>query len=228
VTVAARRRGVGTALFDRTAEDVPSGTRRVMGFTDDRDDDVVLGWLATRAFRPFQHSIHSTLELRTRPAVAPDRTGLTVEAVDPWSTAEDPGVARLYAESDTSPEAEQIGTLTWQRQLDGARLLGGDALLELLRDPDGRPVAMSLAAHDEGRQWDVLYTGVLPTERGRGLARLAKAALHDALADRGVETVGTDNEAANAGIRHVNEQLGYRRKQGTRRHVRDLTTDPLP
>ncbi len=230
VTAAARRRGVGAALFDRTAENVPDGTGRLLAFTDDRDDDVVMGWLEARHFRPFQHSIHSRLDLRSRPAVPDktDRSDLTVELVDPYSTADDPGVIRLYEDSDTSPEAQAIGALTWQQQLDGARVFRTEALLLLVRDSEGQPVAMSMAQHAEGRRWNVHYTGVLPQARGRALGRFAKAALHDALAERGVEEIGTDNEASNTGIRHVNDQLGYRRDKGMRRHTRDLTADPLP
>lgn len=54
-----------------------------------------------------------------------------------------------------------------------------------------------------------------------------KSALHDEVARRHGSRLETDNEATNAGIRHLNEQLGYRRTQGTRRHRRDLTAHPL-
>jgi GNAT superfamily N-acetyltransferase len=230
VTAAARRTGVGAALFDRTAGTVPAGTHRLLGFSDDRDDDVVLPWLAARAFRPFQHSIHSSLDLRSRPVVpdTTDRSGLSVELVDAFSTADDASVAQLYGASDTSPESRQIGALTWQQQLEGARSFGTEALLVLVRDEESRPVAMTLAQHAEARRWSVRYTGVHPQARGRAIGRFAKAALHDVLADRGVDEVDTDNEASNTGIRHVNEQLGYRREKGVRRHARDLTADPLP
>lgn len=229
VTSAARRQGVGSALFDRTAEHVPPGTRRLLAFTDDRDDDFVLDWLAERHFTPFQHSIKSSLDLPSRPTVPEthDRSGLTVDLVDPESTADDEGVAALYEESDTSPEASAIGTLTWLQQLEGARTFGTEGLLVLVREA-GRPVAMSLAQQAEGDRWSVLYTGVRPADRGRALGRHAKVLLHDALAARGVRRLDTDNEAANAGIRHVNEQLGYRRAKGSRRHQRDLTVHPLP
>ncbi|HEX7188938.1 MAG TPA: hypothetical protein VF423_11995 [Actinomycetes bacterium] len=40
--------------------------------------------------------------------------------------------------------------------------------------------------------------------------------------------VASDNEAENAGMRRVNEKLGYVRTRGTRRFVRDLTANPLP
>ena len=72
VTASARRRGVGAALFDRTAENVPSGTGRLLAFTDDRDDDVVMAWLATR--HSDRSSTRSTAERWTCAPGLPCRT----------------------------------------------------------------------------------------------------------------------------------------------------------
>jgi hypothetical protein len=94
---------------------------------------------------------------------------------------------------------------------------------------DGRPVALALAGRAlQSDDWHVSYTGVDLDQRGAGLGAVVKSALHDEVARRGGARLKTENEATNAGIRHVNEQLGYRPTQGTRRHQRDLTTDPLP
>ena len=228
VTAAARRKGVGSALFDRTSQEVPKGTRRVLGFSDDRDDDVVLPWLAARGFVPFQHSIESGLDLRGRPSVPDrDRGGLVVEIIDPFDVADDVDVASLFEESDTSPEADAIGRMAWTGQLDSVRKYQTEAVLVLARD-SGRPVSRSLAQRTDNRRWRVLYTGVRPVDRGQALGRYAKVVLHAELEQRGAERVETDNEAANTGIRHVNEQLGYVRTSGHRRHARDLEQYPLP
>jgi RimJ/RimL family protein N-acetyltransferase len=96
-----------------------------------------------------------------------------------------------------------------------------------LVDLQGEPVAMSLAQQTDDTDWDVLYTGVHPAARGRGLARVAKAALHDDLVRLGATRLETYNEAGNAGIRHVNAALGYLRVKGARRHRRDLAAHPL-
>ena len=226
VSPAARRQGVGAALFDRTVRSVPPGTGRLLGFSDDRDDDAVLPWLAQRHFVPFQHSIASELDLagwRSDGQVPPD---VSVRVVDPQSTRDDEAVARLYVDSDTSPEADEIGETTWSTQLDAAAVGGTTGRLVLL-DVAGEPVAMSLAQQESDTEWEVHYTGVHPSARGRGLACLAKAVLHDDLARLGATRLETYNEAGNAGIRHVNESLGYVRLKGARRHRRDLTEHPL-
>jgi RimJ/RimL family protein N-acetyltransferase len=197
-----------------------------MGFSDDRDDEAVLPWLARRHFAPFQHSIASALDLtRWRPG-SPVPDGATVRVVDPQSTRDDAAVARLYVDSDTSPEADEIGETTWPTQLDAAALGGKQGRLVLV-DVAGVPVAMSLAQQDSETEWEVYYTGVLPQARGRGLARVAKCALHDALLRLGATRVETYNEAGNAGIRRVNESLGYVRLKGARRHRRDLAEHPF-
>ena len=105
--------------------------------------------------------------------------------------------------------------------------MGGTRGRLVLLDVAGVPVAMSLAQQDSETEWEVQYTGVLPTARGRGLARVAKAVLHDDLVRLGATRLETYNEAGNAGIRHVNESLGYLRIKGVRRHRRDLTAHPL-
>lgn len=226
VTGPSRGQGVGAALFDRAARSVPPGTGRVMGFSDDRDDHAVLPWLARRHFDPFQHSIASELDLTGWRPDAPVPSDVTVRVVDPQATRDDPAVARLYVDSDTSPEADEIGGTTWSTQLDAAAVDRTRGRLVLL-DVAGAPVAMSLAQQDSDTDWDVLYTGVHPAARGRGLARVAKAALHDDLVRLGATRLETYNEAGNAGIRHVNASLGYVRLKGARRHRRDLAAHPL-
>src|SRR5215207_1945533 len=226
VTAPSRGRGVGAALFDHAARGVPPGTGRVMGFSDDRDDAAVLPWLARRHFEAFQHSIASELDLTCWQPDAPAPADVTVRVVDPQSTRDDEAVARLYVDSDTSPEAHEIGETTWSTQLDAAAAGGTGGRLVLL-DVAGVPVAMSLAQQESDTDWEVHYTGVHPSARGRGLARVAKAALHNDLVRLGATRLETYNEAGNAGIRHVNATLGYVRVKGARRHRRDLAVHPL-
>ena len=226
VDPSARGQGVGAALFDRATDSVPAGTGRILGFSDDRDDDAVLPWLRRRGFGQFQHSIASELDLTTWHSTVPVPPDVSVRVLDPQSTRDDEAVARLYVESDTSPEAEEIGGTTWPAQLEAAVAFGPRGRLVLV-DVDGEPVAMTLAQQTSDIDWDVLYTGVLPSARGRGLARVAKAALHDELAGLGATRLETYNEAENGGIRHVNASLGYVRFKGARRHRRDLSVHPL-
>jgi GNAT superfamily N-acetyltransferase len=79
---------------------------------------------------------------------------------------------------------------------------------------DGRPVAIT-----HGGVADSLlhlsYTGVDPAFRGQGLAKLVKEHAHVRARTAGAVAAMTDNEEHNAGIRHVNEALGYQRCFGT-------------
>lgn len=225
VRASSRRTGVGGALWDQLVGDLPAGTDRLLGFSDDRDDAEVLPWVTARGLAPFQHSLRVTLDLRALPPLDPLPADVTIEMLDPGTTRDDPEVAALYAESDTSPEAEAIGPISWPDELD-ALASPGSALLCLVH-VRGRPVAMTLAQESDQQRWDVMYTGVHPDSRGHGLAMVAKQHLHQSLAGRGATHVASDNEAENAGMRRVNEKLGYVRTRGTRRFARDLIANPL-
>jgi RimJ/RimL family protein N-acetyltransferase len=65
-----------------------------------------------------------------------------------------------------------------------------------------------------GDHWLVMYTGVGPAHRRRGLARAAKTRLHTEVATRGARSIETTNEASNTAIRALNEALGYRPTEG--------------
>lgn len=226
VTASARRRGVGTALWTALAGRVSEGTRWVLAFSDDRDDEAVLPFTRRHLLEPFQHSVTSALDLGTAAADLTPPVGVSVDVLDPWATADDADIAELYAESDTSPDSAEIGARSWADELVGAGEMGDRGLLVLLHR-DGRPVALSLAVEEDARDWHVLYTGVRPDARGHGLATVAKQHLHHAAAERGGRRAETDNEAGNAGIRRVNAALGYRDVKGTRRFRRDLLAQPL-
>jgi GNAT superfamily N-acetyltransferase len=224
-----RRRGVGTALWDALVGDVPQSCDRLMTFSDDRDDEASLPWLRARHFEPFQHSITSGLDLSAWRGGAPPPADVTVRVVDPETTRGNAAVAELYERSDTSPEADEIGAMTWEQELDMAEVFGGGEAVLAIAERENRPVALAFAMNIEGTHvWQVHYTGVDPEHRGSGLGAVVKTRLHDEVVRRGGARLETDNEATNAGIRHVNEQLGYVKQSGTRRHRRDLTLHPLP
>lgn len=223
----ARRQGIGAALFDAALSELPVQVQRLFAFTDDRDDDAVLPWAAARSFRPFEHSLRSRLEVPAEgfpPVRLPAR--VTVEALVPADTADEAEIASLFLESDTSPEARDMGQTGWAGLLDFAAAFGGAAALVVARR-DGAAVALALAV-ESAPEWLVVYTGVHPAHRGQGLAAMTKQCLHREAATRGATMLSTDNEADNHGIRAVNARLGYRVVSGQRRFVRDLRTDPLP
>jgi RimJ/RimL family protein N-acetyltransferase len=85
----------------------------------------------------------------------------------------------------------------------------------------GRPVALSYLRFPpvRGAVWTG-YTCSHPDYRGRGLARAVKLqSLAQAVA-LGVPLVGTDNDAENAPMLHINQTLGYRLRPGYAIHLK--------
>jgi RimJ/RimL family protein N-acetyltransferase len=89
---------------------------------------------------------------------------------------------------------------------------------------DGRPVAMSYLRFPpvRGRVWTG-YTASHPDYRGRGLARAVKLQSLAQAVELAVPVVGTDNDAENAAMLHINEALGYVRRPGFVEHHKRVT-----
>ena len=87
-----------------------------------------------------------------------------------------------------------------------------------------RAVAMSYLRFPpvRGRVWTG-YTASHPEYRGRGLARAVKLQSLRQAAELGVPIVGTDNDAANVAMLHINEQLGYIGRPGFVEHHKRVT-----
>jgi len=106
-----------------------------------------------------------------------------------------------------------------------------------MRGPDRRPdrtwialdndraVAMSYLRFPpvRGLVWTG-YTASHPEYRGRGFARAVKLQSLSQAVDLGVPIVGTDNDATNAAMLHINEKLGYVRRPGFVEHHKRVTS----
>ncbi|MFN8156101.1 MAG: GNAT family N-acetyltransferase [Candidatus Nanopelagicales bacterium] len=195
-----RRAGTGSRLW-RRAEPHLEG-RAVMGSVRD-DDQSSLAAVARWGFEPVQHSVGSYLEVGSGTPDPPGAPDVTVHRVDSWSPPA--AVAQAWLDSDTSPEAEVFGPA-------GPDLYAGmfDAPVLLWLEEHGTPVAVIGCHRASGEEWTVVYTGTVPSARGRGFARLAKQHLHSIAARDGVVRVVTSNEEENVGIRALNASLGYR------------------
>jgi GNAT superfamily N-acetyltransferase len=60
----------------------------------------------------------------------------------------------------------------------------------------------------------VLFTGVEPSARRRGLGRLVKEHAHAEAHARGARSLVTDNDERNVAVVALNESMGYRRAGG--------------
>ena len=88
---------------------------------------------------------------------------------------------RLLAASETEPEAVELG---WTETYDELRGRFPDVVWALL-EVAGELVALSCADPQDGADWVLVYTGVSPPHRRRGLGRAVKQSLHAAIAARG-------------------------------------------
>lgn len=210
VIVAEQALGRGLARdFVATLDDrLPSRVTDLAG-TADADDAHTLAVLDHWGWRTLQTSVTSELPLDDLPdlLLPPE---VSVEVSNGLTFADEPAVEAMLEASQTNPERAHNGPMTLA-QLRGWLSPGGsDTPLGLVLRVDGRPAAISFGIIG-GDLVQLVYTGVDPTFRGRGLARLLKQAAHAAAREAGANVAVTNNEEGNTGIRHVNEQLGYRR-----------------
>ncbi|HEX7717840.1 MAG TPA: GNAT family N-acetyltransferase [Marmoricola sp.] len=201
-----RARRLYDALLSMLAEEVEELTSGV-----EDDDPVALDVARHWGYEVRQHSVTSQLGLEG--ARFPDPpSGVSLEACDTLTFDDEAEVEAMALASQTNPEADlgMVNTLAAWRGGVGS----DQRLVAALARVEGRPAAISLAIVD-GEEMHVSYTGVDPAHRGRDLGRITKQFLHAHAARQGIRTAITDNEFHNAGIRHVNEQLGYTRRRGS-------------
>jgi L-amino acid N-acyltransferase YncA len=197
-------RGLGSRLYAAALTDPGDEVARLVGCVvdgDQRSMAVALHW----GFELLQTSVTSACTLGdTGPVGLPH--GVTVEVCDDLRFPDEDAVAGMLTASQTNPEAELGLVLTLQ----GLRETPapGQRAVAVLTRVDGRPAALSFAVAD-GDQMHVVYTGVDPVLRGRALGRTTKQRLHAHAHELGIRTALTDNDESNAGIRHLNDHLGY-------------------
>jgi GNAT superfamily N-acetyltransferase len=206
-----RGKGLGRRLHAALSDRLPAQVSALASQVDDADDRtlaVAKHW----GYQVVQRSITSQLDLvDLAPVELPQ--GVTVESSPRLAFDDEAAVEAMYDASQTNPEREHAGPSTLAALRSFASAEGAERPLAVVLRDHGRPVALSYGlAHGDIAQ--VVYTGVDPAFRGRALGALAKACLHAEAAAAGATFVVTNNEEHNAGIRHVNERLGYRRTSG--------------
>jgi GNAT superfamily N-acetyltransferase len=210
-------RGVGRALFQALGSRNPDGATMMRASVDDDDErshSVALRW----GFRAAAHTITSELDLGLLPVPDPPE-GVTLDDVPNLEFADRAEVEAMLLRSQTNPEAASGLVL----DLAGlaATVTETERPVGVVARVDGRPAAITFGsvAHD---CLHILYSGVDPALRGRGLMRLVKQQAHLLARDLGATVSRTTNAESNGGIRRVNAELGYAVVGGTLGLVKPL------
>lgn len=206
-----RRRGLGSALFDRaSAHLLAHGARELRTWSFPEGD----AFLEQRGFRRTREERVSAVDPRTVDTSRLDEPPPNVLVVGLREVEHRLlEVHAVYAEAAADMPADHAET----------NIPYGEWLAETVADPDlthegsfvvlvdDRVAALSwlkvdprhgLAEHD--------LTGTARAFRRRGLARLAKLAVLRWAAANGVTRVSTGNDAENAGMLAINDELGFR------------------
>ena len=212
VLPAARRRGIGTALYEEALGHLRShGAWRARTSVDDDPDGT--RFLEQRGFERSKVDRVSALQLT--------RAGLPEPSVPEGFEVVPLGQARnrehdLYeicvaGEIDMpgdEPETE-LSFDDWRQDDYGSPALSDEG--SFVAHAGGRAVSLAFLAVDPERR--LAYnqmTATLPEFRRRGLALAVKLAAARWAAANGYERIVTENEATNVAMLAVNEQMGYR------------------
>jgi GNAT superfamily N-acetyltransferase len=196
--------GVGAALRRAALDRLPRGTTSLFaGVYDDdpRSLEVAQHW----GFGVLEHAIESELALRDLPEPVPP-AGVTLHEAPDFEFDDRDAVDAMLLRSQTNPEASQ-GWLFDLAQL-ASFVSPKETPVCVLARVDGAPAGITVGSIAD-HELTIAYSGVDPPLRGRGLMHLVKQQAHLAAARLGATVSRTNNEEHNAGIRHVNAQLGY-------------------
>ena len=198
-----RGQGVGSALFADLLRE-SAGVTLSAAMPDDNERSLAIAehW----GFRVVSHAIRSRLELGPGQPGPIDLLDHRVRVIDAASPASDKlWLGPLIIDSDSSPEALELG---WRTTADDFERMF-PRIVWVVIEEGGKPIGAASASPQEGDAWLLIYTGVLPSHRRQGFARLAKMHLHAVVAERGGRSLTTDNEARNNSILELNASLGY-------------------
>jgi GNAT superfamily N-acetyltransferase len=206
-----RRQGIGSSLFERGAEHLTaSGAHELRTWAAEDGADFV----ERRGFKPTRQERISAVDPRsvdtTRLQDLPEGV-----AIVPLAALLDrlPEVHAVYVEASADMPADHaqanLPLEEWLEETIGDPNLDRDTSVVVL--VDDQPAALSWVYVDErhGRA-DHDLTGTARSFRRRGLARLAKLAVIERAAARGVTTLTTENDTENAGMLAINDELGFR------------------
>jgi GNAT superfamily N-acetyltransferase len=201
-----RDRGVGTKLLQATHESL-----RAAGATTARvfADPATVEWAARRGYRQTRQVHYAGIHPPRAPEVPGIPTGVELIGLHEADPQE------LYAADQVAQRTKPGDAKITSRPYD-------DWLGEIWTSPDmvldlgvaalygGRLVAFTLSRGDRTTIWSKM-TATMPEYRGRGLAKLVKAAALHRAAEAGVQAAYTANYDSNLPMLAVNDWLRYDR-----------------
>lgn len=205
-----RRRGLGSALFERAAEHLKlHGARELRCWAEPESAP----FLERRGFTPGRSDRLSALDPRgvdtSRLTNLPDGVRI-VSLADVLDRL--PEVHALYTEAAADMPADHpegnVSLHEWLAETIGSPDL--DRELSVVVLVDDRPAALSwLNADRRHALADHDLTGTARAYRRRGLARLAKLEVVRRCADAGISRVMTENDSENVAMLAINDELGF-------------------
>ena len=204
VDAAYRRRGIGTALYERIEARLgalaATPLRTQINDEDGRAFAEQRGFVRTNVLRM------QSLDLRTVELPEPSVETLPLRAIDVDSLL--PLYTAAHADIPSASPRPPVTDDDFRREVSESQLIDPDASRVVLED--GEPIAFTLVlANREQRRAGAQMTGVRHDRRGRGLAYAVKlASLREARA-AGLETMLTANDLENAPMLAVNRKLGF-------------------
>jgi len=203
-----RGRGLGEALYREVREYLRArGAWRLRTWVDGDPDGT--RFLERRDFACRGFDVVSALDLRTAELPEPSAPVVPLGAVR--DRIDDLYAICAAGEIDMSgeePETE-LDLASWKLDDFGAPDLSDEGSFVALAD--ARPVSLAFLTVDPPRRLAYnLMTSTLPEFRRQGLGLAVKAAAARWAAANGFERILTENESGNAGMRAINDRLGYR------------------
>ena len=203
-----RRRGVGTELWE-TAVAHLGGAKRLTVEVD--DDPAGLSFVDKRGFTQYDSEVISRLDPGEGKLETRQNEGFRIVPLGELRSRERE-LYELYGEAGGIPPGDPENRPTFEEWRD---FILDNPLLDdegsvLVLDAEDQIVSLSWLLVDHvRRRAENEWTATLPRFRGRGLARLAKAATIRWAAEHGLTEIVTGNDPDNLPMRELNRRLGY-------------------
>ena len=201
-----RRRGLGTALLERCLDHARQLGGEIAVGSVWADDEGTLAFAGHHGFVEFERGVELVLELEHAEVPAAPPEGIEIVELAPLHY---PGAYEIWCEGVSDmPSEEAPAHKPFARWLEEA--IAQELVLVAL---DGEQVVGFAALEDRDREAGVAgndLTTVRRSHRRRGIAEALKRTQLAWAADHGYRSIVTGTDKENAGMRGLNEKLGYR------------------